>query len=184
MIKKLQKTLSLQVWKNTYTVIKGSKIIAYWWRGHANKNWGDKINPLLMHWLAGKEVVHVDDVINFRFLNVYTYIGSVVEHLQYNGVHIWGPGIISETSPLKIRPREIHAVRGPSTRRRLMAEGFDCPEVYGDPALLLPKFYTPEVEKIIELGIIPHFVDKDNKTTGKRWSNDYRYLWGRNRVYR
>ncbi len=162
MVLAIKKIFSSTVWKNTYDVLKKKKIVAYWWRGKENKNWGDKINPLLISWLSGKDVVHVNDIINFRFIPVHTCIGSVIEHLRFKGVHIWGTGIISETSSIRIKPEKIHAVRGPSSLARLMSEGFHCPEIYGDPALLLPKFYAPNVEKTIELGIIPHFKDKEN----------------------
>jgi pyruvyltransferase len=161
-IRKIDKIITLKTWINTYYILRGERLAAYWWRGKDNKNWGDKINPWLMQRLSGKEIVHVDDMINFRFINVHTCIGSIVEHLHHKGIHIWGPGVISETSVLKINPKNIHAVRGPSTRNRLAENGFQCPEVYGDPALLMPRFYTPDVKKTIELGIIPHFVDKEN----------------------
>jgi len=161
--KKLLKSLSFTIWKNTFDVVFGNNIIAYWWRGSDNRNWGDKINPFLVQHLSDKNVVHPDDVINFRFLNVHTCIGSVVEHLRFEGVHLWGPGIISESSAIKIYPANIHAVRGPLTRQRLLDEGYDCPDIYGDPALLLPKYYQPKVEKNIELGIVPHYIDKENE---------------------
>jgi len=158
-----KKICSFNVWKNTFRVVRNEKIAAYWWRGRGNRNWGDKINPWIISRLSGKDVVHVDDIINFRFINVYSCIGSIVEKLRYNGIHIWGSGIISDTSALKINPKKIHAVRGPSTKARLEAEGFNCPAVYGDPALLLPRLHKPEVEKTVELGIVPHYVDKDNE---------------------
>ena len=74
-----------------------------------------------------------------------------------------GTGNDFGTSTLKISPKNIHGVRGPSTRNRLAEKGFQCPEVYGDPALLMPRFYTPVMKKTVELGIIPHFVDKENE---------------------
>ena len=50
-------------------------------------------------------------------------------------------------------------MRGKLTRDLLIKNGFDVPCVYGDPALLLNKFYNPTVEKKYKLGIIPHKVD-------------------------
>lgn len=52
------------------------------------------------------------------------------------------------------------AVRGPYTRKRFMELGYPCPEVYGDPAILLPRVYQPPRSGTVhELGIIPHYVD-------------------------
>lgn len=42
---------------------------------------------------------------------------------------------------------DIRSVRGPVTRNILMDLGYDVPSVYGDPAILLPLFYNPIVEK-------------------------------------
>lgn len=47
-------------------------------------------------------------------------------------------------------------VRGPLTRDRVIECGGTCPEIYADPALLLPKF-CPSVEKKHKVGFVPHY---------------------------
>jgi pyruvyltransferase len=48
------------------------------------------------------------------------------------------------------------------TRAALLNSGIECPEVYGDPALLLPRFHNRGVEKKYSLGVVPHYVDKNH----------------------
>ena len=47
-------------------------------------------------------------------------------------------------------------MRGPLTRKALLQKGLDCPEHYGDPALLLPVFYRPSVSRSVHISIIPN----------------------------
>ena len=59
-------------------------------------------------------------------------------------------------------PHRVHAVRGPLTRKMLMQSGIKCPDVYGDPALLLPRYFNPPKSCPYRLGVIPHMVDKNH----------------------
>ena len=43
----------------------------------------------------------------------------------------------------KIRKLDIRSVRGPVTRAGLIANGYTCPDIYGDPAILMPLIYSP-----------------------------------------
>ena len=46
------------------------------------------------------------------------------------------------------------------TRFVLSQSGIECPDIYGDPAILLPQIYKPEKrEKRYKVGIIPHLLD-------------------------
>jgi pyruvyltransferase len=45
------------------------------------------------------------------------------------------------------------------TRKKFEDSGIACPDVYGDPALLCPRYYNFPVEKSHDIGIIPHFMD-------------------------
>jgi pyruvyltransferase len=115
-----------------------------WCKGN---NWGDALSPVLVSLLSGK-----------RHLAIGSILGSANERAD-----VWGSGFIRENELLVGRPRKVHAVRGPLSRERLLQLGVDCPEIFGDPALLLPRFFDPEVPKRHAIGIIPHYIDKNNK---------------------
>ncbi len=130
-----------------------------WWG--SNKNWGDAINPLICNLISGKNINQIstkDENSSFR----YYCIGSILDHPSSPNFEVWGSGFMYKRSKLKHKPNKIHAVRGPLTRDLLIKQGYDCPEIYGDPALLYPKFYQPKIEKKYKYGIIPHFVDQEH----------------------
>jgi pyruvyltransferase len=87
--------------------------------------------------------------------------GSVLGWSDSNTI-VWGAGFISNSTFITTikTPKKICAVRGKLTREMLLKRDIDCPEVYGDPVLLMPKFYNPNIRKKHELGIIPHHIDK------------------------
>ena len=55
---------------------------------------------------------------------------------------------------------DVRAVRGPLTRKVLLELSYDCPEIYGDPAILMPLIYDPKIEKRREKLIIPQFISE------------------------
>lgn len=124
-------------------------------------NFGDALNPWLIQKMTGKEIVNANKSFNFRKKPVYSLIGSVLDRSRFDNMIVWGSGFKSINSKVKVKPKKILAVRGPLTRENFMKQGIDCPEVYGDPALLLPKVYYPKVSKKYSVGIIPHYVDKN-----------------------
>jgi pyruvyltransferase len=147
-------------------------ICIYWWYKD-DKNWGDKINPLLAKLLSGRSpITMTENTKNPRRRPVYAIIGSILQDVimprsLYKDMIIWGPGCISSRDKLPGSPREICAVRGPLTRDVLLKQGIKCPEVYGDPVLLYPRFYRPEIVSKYRLGIIPHYVDRNNEVLNK-----------------
>ena len=88
-------------------------------------------------------------------------IGSTIDMLCRENTEVWGAGIIDGTKPLKCTPKKVYAVRGPLTRKVLLEQGVDCPEIYGDPALLVSKYYQPEVKKKYKYGFIAHVSNLD-----------------------
>jgi len=129
----------------------------FWFRG--KHNFGDAINPLLLEIFTNRKVVWIEP--EFYGKTNYLAIGSILERASSNTI-VWGSGFISEKGKCIKAPQQICAVRGPLTRDLLLKRNIECPEIYGDPALLLPRVYHPKIEQKYELGIIPHFVDKDN----------------------
>lgn len=124
-----------------------------------NNNFGDDINFPLLNELTGRKVIQ-EWKVGLRNLENLVCIGSVIDCCNERSV-IWGTGAISENILMKHTPKRVYAVRGPLTRQKLLSSGIDCPEVYGDPALLLPLIYSPKVEKKYKYGFIPHYVDYD-----------------------
>lgn len=119
-------------------------------------NWGDKLNPVLASELSGKRVYHKNDVLFPSDWPVHIMIGSSLRYVNPTDV-VWGTGFMRESDTLKDIPRRICAVRGPLSRKKLLEQGVDCPEIYGDPALLYPLCYFPNVAKQYDIGIIQHF---------------------------
>lgn len=66
-------------------------------------------------------------------------VGSVL-HFAADGDVVWGAGVNGkiDRSAHTFRRLDVRAVRGPLSRAFLESAGIAAPEVYGDPALLLP----------------------------------------------
>ncbi|MBF4984403.1 polysaccharide pyruvyl transferase family protein [Nonlabens mediterrranea] len=136
----------------------------YWWsevliQKKDYENYGDLLGKYLVEKISHKKVIwqraHKFYLQNF-WKPLYVTIGSILEHI---GTHctVWGSGIISRDA--QVAGATFLAVRGPLSRKRIQELGYDCPAVYGDPALLLPLHYNPIVEKEYQLGIVPHIND-------------------------
>jgi hypothetical protein len=123
------------------------------------ENYGDLLSPYIVEKLSGRETIFYDAPNRKKFWQRKNYImaiGSIMSHTQPKAV-VWGSGIISKTD--QFSTADFRAVRGPLSRKRILELGYTCPEVYGDPALLLPTLYHPEVPKKYAYGVIPHYVD-------------------------
>ena len=132
----------------------------------AARNWGDALNPVLIEMLSGRPPRCVDIPAVYPRWRLqrpdderYLVVGSTLRHADRATV-VWGAGFLwSHDRPIE-PPRRICAVRGPLSRHRLLELGIPCPEVFGDPALLFPRFYRPPVTPRYALGVVPHFADR------------------------
>jgi hypothetical protein len=136
----------------------------FWWnekklQGKTKENYGDLLGRYLVEKISGKRVVWANpskfSITNF-FSPIYVTIGSILTQVTSHCI-VWGSGVISKEYTIK--KAKFLAVRGPQTRAHLLNQGYDVPEVYGDPAVLLPRFYHPKIEKKYSLGIVPHYKD-------------------------
>lgn len=122
-------------------------------------NLGDDINLPLLETLLGRKVECVGDEVCMPRPGIMA-VGSMFPWHRADGLYVWGSGVLEDTTrPIWGNPIRVCAVRGPRTRQYLLANGIDCPEVYGDPALLLPLIYPSIRQHRYKIGIIPHWRD-------------------------
>ena len=141
-----------------------SKLCLRWANDPVNKdNFGDALNPILIREITGKRVVCSWNVINIRQKPVICFIGSILDNLNRNNAVICGAGFQKESATIKIKPAVVVAVRGPLSREILIKNKVECPEVYGDPAILLPLYVKKKKQKKQwDVGIIAHYSDKNS----------------------
>ena len=118
-----------------------------------NYNWGDDVNSVLVNIISSKVVIPYQCSLLKR--THYLCIGSIIQWYSDENAVIWGSGLLYPVKSLKT-PKQVLAVRGPLTRECLIKCGITCPPVYGDPALLFPRYYNPIIQKQYKFGIICH----------------------------
>jgi pyruvyltransferase len=120
-----------------------------------SNNFGDSLNHWLVSKISQKPIVYVD--ISSPHIK-HVSIGSILNWCDGSCV-VWGAGLANKSDVMnrESMPR-ICAVRGPLSRDRVLQLGLECPDKMGDPALLLPEFYTPVEKERSSLGILPHYV--------------------------
>jgi pyruvyltransferase len=147
------------------------RVCAFWCRIPSRPNFGDALTPWLVQRLTGRHPVFVrpEDPRHKYFVT-----GSI---LSYAGARctVWGSGIMSGDDSVS-SAANLLAVRGPLTRARAVACGADCPPVYGDPALLLPRFYRPTSNQRRRMGIVVHFSDSPRLAASQCSSKDIQWI--------
>ena len=141
-----------------YVKVKNGKIV--------KSNWGDDLNVYLLELLTGYNVI----VANRSLYHIlfkksgFLCIGSILGFVGNKNSVVWGTGSLGYAQPILSEiPSKICSVRGPMTKELLGSYGYECPEIYGDPALLLSKYYMPSHNKKYRMGIVPHVSQKNEK---------------------
>ncbi len=145
-------------------MIFSNSIRLFWWnevkiQKKKKENYGDLLGKYLVEKISKKKVIWVKPStfsLKNLFSPIYVTAGSILAHVNSNCI-VWGSGIISRQ--YHVKKAKFLAVRGPQTRKYLLDLGYSVPEVYGDPGILLPMFYSPKVKIQYKFGIVPHYQD-------------------------
>lgn len=122
-----------------------------WMYSERNPNFGDELNFWLYKKITGIEPSRAS--FGARFDHVIS-IGTVLDRANQNSI-VWGAG-----GTCVNKPKKILAVRGPITKQSCDKLGIECPDVFGDPAILVPMFYSPKKPvKRHEFVVAPHVSD-------------------------
>lgn len=128
-----------------------------------SKNFGDALNIYIVEKLTNKRVIYG---IYLKRKNVKTFacIGSILSWCDKNSI-IWGPGFMRpiENCENQFNGSNLYAVRGNKTLEILKNNNYNISNIkIGDPALLLPQLHQKKYAKGTKIGILPHYVDKNN----------------------
>nr|WP_024593350.1 polysaccharide pyruvyl transferase family protein [Pseudoalteromonas sp. TB13] len=144
--------------------IKKETDFLYWWKpGKKFKifpkklNVGDALSAYIV-WNVMQEKGGV------KYTNRMLAIGSILNHGR-TGDTIWGTGYnsVKADSTYIFEDLDVHAVRGPLTKRFLEKKGVSVPEVYGDPGILASRYFSNSDIKDIDYLVIPHISENKNK---------------------
>ena len=155
----------------------GGNVSLYYWKLYEDL-WDQGVDT------AGKEVQNLGDYLSvvvashYRNLIAPEYkrpsascpkrtlyaIGSILGFRCQDAV-VWGSGLLGPRKKLinrlKFSKLDIRSVRGPKTREILLQCGKKCPELYGDPAILMPEIYQPEdIQKNHNISLVLHYANK------------------------
>lgn len=133
--------------------LQGNLLECYWYIGELNA--GDLVTPFLLK--------------KYGFTPLYKYpplarmmgCGSILQRISpdYTG-YIVGSGFLRDGDPMPLPKARVLAVRGEKTRDRIGAPIYTP---LGDPGLLIAKYVKINSTPRYTLGIVPHYIDKQDR---------------------
>lgn len=138
----------------------------YYDNGKYPVNLGDYLGKVIVEWMLEKKGLSLNDYVEKKKHLITVGSGGLK---MFQDATIWGTGIYGGHTNkwserfhnAKHRKLDIRAVRGPLTRDVYLDLGHKCPEIYGDPAILMPLIYMPKtIEKKHEYMIIPQYTQE------------------------
>ena len=148
-----------------HAIVVNGYVDDHMWKGIRHRNWGDDLNYYFLRELTGRPVIFYHNFRLAKWLHLKNYlcIGTLLDAVNYANAHtiVWGSGVSGQERSF-VHPKSILAVRGVKTKVFCDRYNVSCPEIYGDPALLLPLVYKVSKTHKYRLGIIPHVVDQQH----------------------
>lgn len=140
----------------------------YYDNGSYPFNLGDTLALPIINYFLSKKGIKIDKEVSGK-KHLFTVGSGGLRSFQ--DTTIWGTGIMYDGLKGKWfekywyanhRHLDIRAVRGPLTRDLFLKLGHKCPEVYGDPGILMPLIYQPSVtEKKHDYMVIPQYTTEN-----------------------
>jgi len=112
------------------------RVPLWWWEKPYPGNLGDILNPYIIEKITGIPPLYTN-----KSRRLFA-CGSILPHCTPD-VMVWGSGFPRKNAAV-CPHAQYFAVRGPLSRQLILNAGGKCPEIYGDPALLLPLYYRPK----------------------------------------
>lgn len=146
----------------------------YYKNGKEPYNLGDVLAMPIVNFMLDKKGIKVDKEVHGR-KHLFTVGSGGLRSFQ--DATMWGTGIMFDFNQSKKRnwwdkyydanhrKLDLRAVRGPLTREVFMRLGHKCPEIYGDPGILMPIIYQPDFNVVNrgskEYAIIPQYTTEN-----------------------
>ena len=127
--------------------------IDYW---EESNNLGDTLSPIIVEYMLKQQGLSLTQNVSGK-KHLYA-VGSVLT-AGIQDATVWGSGVLNAKLSYRLEKRklDVRAVRGPVTRAILMDYGYDVPEVYGDPAIIMPEIYKAvPLKNRKKYGLITH----------------------------
>ena len=112
-------------------------------------NVGDTLTPIILKYFLKEEVERSEEP------GKILAVGSVINYAREGDI-IWGTGLIEDVR-MNIPNVKVLALRGKLTADRCNLQT----DTYGDPGLLMPLIYKPNVVKKYKKGYTAHFIDQE-----------------------
>ncbi|MHC9045966.1 polysaccharide pyruvyl transferase family protein [Microbacterium saperdae] len=123
-------------------------------------NFGDLLGPAIAERIVREEGLAPVSPSDRSLLTVGSIMG-----LANDGDVVWGTGVNGKVAVEShvFSSLDVRAVRGPRTAEFLRARRIEVPDVFGDPALLIPQLFPEWAPSSTRraLGVLPNFHDFD-----------------------